>query len=220
MQPQEWNHGRLLEGAHPKFWFHRHASKASTFRPTSDGHAMFLFRAYIGLWLRDMTKILRNPQSKMAQGPVPHESECRAGADACLHRQSTEQLAGVLKKVNPKVTVFPGMQPTRSEVSRKSSSTVTTVSWFSHRTETSSSSLLMKLKLRHHTELLFSRSILDGRDTGDFRHGSLADILTSPRPVRFTLNDGSWGGTSKSAFGRRFMSTRPNPPCCALQAEN
>jgi hypothetical protein len=38
----------------------------------------------------------------------------------------------------------------------------------------------------------------------------LADILTSPRHVRFTPNNRRWGGTSKSAFGCRFMSTRPS----------
>ena len=48
---------------------------------------------------------------------------------------STEQLAGVLKKVNPKVTVLyhyvtftPWMQPIKSEVLRRSNSSVTTAS--------------------------------------------------------------------------------------------
>ena len=38
--------------------------------------------------------------------------------------------------------------------------------------------------------------------------GSLADILISPRHVRSTPNNGWPGGTSKSAFGFRFKSTR------------
>ena len=36
------------------------------------------------------------------------------------------------------------------------------------------------------------------------RFGSLADILRSPRHVRFTPNNGQLGGTPKSAFGCRL----------------
>ena len=46
----------------------------------------------------------------------------------------------------------------------------------------------------------------------DVRYGSLADILTSPRHVRFSpITDVERGG-SKSAFAYRFMSTRLAPP--------
>src|SRR6476646_8764438 len=43
---------------------------------------------------------------------------------------------------------------------------------------------------------------------GNVRYGSLADILTSPRHVRFTPNNGRWAA-SKSGFCCLFVSTRP-----------
>ena len=44
------------------------------------------------------------------------------------------------------------------------------------------------------------------------RFGSLADMLTSPRHVGFTLNNGRWTEHPSQHFGYAFMSTRPNKP--------
>ena len=41
------------------------------------------------------------------------------------------------------------------------------------------------------------------------RLGSLADILTSPRHVRFTPNNGRWSGAPKSAFGYSVYECTP-----------
>jgi len=44
----------------------------------------------------------------------------------------------------------------------------------------------------------------------DVCFGSLADILTSPRHVRFVPNNGRWAAHPSQHLDNGFVSTRPN----------
>ncbi len=48
------------------------------------------------------------------------------------------------------------------------------------------------------------------RDAANVRFGSLADILTSPRHVRFTPNNGRWAAHPSQHLAVGFMSTCPS----------
>ena len=46
------------------------------------------------------------------------------------------------------------------------------------------------------------------------RNGSLADIASRPRHVRFTPNNGRWTEHPSQHFGFQFMRTRPSKGRC------